>query len=93
MSKQVQVEILILLFVDSTTQELVIILVNVSKWFSYFKAAAYEDKARRLEIDLETSQKENQVISEQVCVTKLRLTLRIWWKETQNLVVYKSCLL
>lgn len=63
-----------MLFVDSTTQELVIILVND---FSYFKAAAYEDKARRLEIDLETSQKENQVISEQVCVTKLRLTLRI----------------
>ena len=43
----------------------------------FFKAAAYEDKARRLEIDLETSQKENQVISEQVCVTKVRLTLRI----------------
>ena len=31
-----------------------------------FQAAAYEDKARRLEIDLETAQKENQVISEQV---------------------------
>lgn len=30
------------------------------------QAAAYEDKARRLEIDLETSQKENQVIGEQV---------------------------
>lgn len=82
-----------LLFVDSTTQAVVIILVNVRKWFSYFKAAAYEDKSRRLEIDLETSQKEKQVISEQVCVTKLRLTLRIWWKETQNLVVYQSCLL
>ena len=35
-----------------------------------FQAAAYEDKARRLEIDLETAQKENQVINQQVSAIK-----------------------
>lgn len=34
------------------------------------QAAAYEDKARRLEIDLETAQKENQVINQQVSAIK-----------------------
>lgn len=49
-----------------------VIFVTVWSRLARFQAAAYEDKARRLEIDLETSQKENQVISEQVNLTPWR---------------------
>lgn len=41
------------------------------------QAAAYEDKARRLEIDLETAQKENQVINQQVRNTSLMSAQRM----------------